>query len=169
MSLFGTSPDDNILDNPAPKVRQSNKSLFDDEPTPGSNSNGSLFADDLHADGDSPWGFPTPKKAARGDLIKNLLPATDVPESYIDAFDTLLESGQRDGSNISSAGISKVLQSSNLSSSEQDKLRKVVTPAGQEQAGLGRGEFNVLLALIGLAQEGEDATLDGVDERRASQ
>jgi sorting nexin-8 len=35
--------------------------------------------------------------------------------------------------------------------------------------GLGRGEFSVLLALVGLAQEGEDLTFDAVDDRRKSE
>ena len=101
-------------------------------------------------------------------MIKNLLPARDVPGSYVDAYDTIIESGERTGMNLSAGAISKLLQNSNLSSSEQNRLLKVVSPAGHEHSGLGRQEFNVLLALIGLAQEGEEATLDGVDERRSS-
>ncbi|KAI0399884.1 hypothetical protein F4802DRAFT_587416 [Xylaria palmicola] len=41
----------------------------------------------------------------------------------------------------------------------------IIAPSGGEVS-LGRDEFNVLLALIALAQEGEPVSLDSVDERR---
>lgn len=113
--------------------------------------------------------MPTPKKVARQNLVKNLLPATDVPESYVDAYDLVLNANERTGVGIGLGGIKNVLQSSNLSEQEQNKILHFVVPGGQESAnGVGRSEFNVLLALIGLGQEGEDITLDGVDERRRS-
>ncbi|TKA66959.1 hypothetical protein B0A55_09033 [Friedmanniomyces simplex] len=46
-----------------------------------------------------------------------------------------------------------------------EKIWTIVSSNGQTQE-LGRNEFNVLLALIGLAQEGEELSLDAVDERR---
>jgi sorting nexin-8 len=162
MSLFGTSPDATTPLNSS----VNSKSLFGDEPTPAA-STPSLFAEDS-ADA-SPWSLPTPKKQARQSLVKTLLPATDVPESYIDAYDTLLHGGDRVGSGIGLTGIKNLLQSSGIGSSDQSTILNFVVPAGQEAAnGLGRSEFNVLLALIGLAQEGEEATLDGVDERKRS-
>ncbi|KAK5000529.1 Sorting nexin mvp1 [Cryomyces antarcticus] len=157
MSLFGTSPDD------LPSRPKS--SLFDDEPTPAGTS--SLFADETSTSADSPWAFPTPKKAARGNLIKTLLPAGDVPDSYIDVYDSLLSSGDKVGGGVSLAGVKRLLSASKLDADNQAKILNIVVPGGQEtNLGLGRGEFNVLLALIGLAQEGEDVALDGVDERR---
>ncbi|KIW64065.1 hypothetical protein, variant [Phialophora macrospora] len=155
MSLFGSSPTETAPLN--------NKSLFGDEPArPPTVS--SLFADD---GGDSPWSMPTPKKNARQNLVKNLLPALDVPESYVDAYDAVLIANERTGVGIGLVGVKRVLQSSNLSEQEQSKILNFVIPGGQESAnGVGRSEFNVLLALIGLGQEGEDITLDGVDERR---
>lgn len=114
--------------------------------------------------------MPTPKRTARQNLVKNLLPATDVPESYVDAYDVVLNANERTGVGIGLAGIKDVLQSSSLSDQEQNKILNFVVPGGQESAnGIGRSEFNVLLALIGLGQEGEDLTLDSVDERRRSQ
>ena len=62
-----------------------------------------------------------------------------------------------------------MLESSRVNADEQARLIKLVTPTGSEGGGLGRSEFNVLLALIGLSQEGEEATLDSVDERRKSE
>lgn len=113
--------------------------------------------------------MPTPKKNARQNLVKNLLPATDVPDSYVAAFDAVINATERTGVGIGLSGIKNVLASSELSGQEQQKILNLVVPGGQESAnGVGRSEFNVLLALIGLGQEGEDITLDSVDERRRS-
>lgn len=159
MSLFG---DDDVPSRP-----KQSSSLFDDDPKPANRSSNSLFADESYGD-DSPWGFPTPKKAARGSLVKSLLPASDVPDSYIDAYDTLLESGDRASNGISLGNIQKLLTDSGLPNDTQSKILEIVAQPGQESAGFGRGEFNVLFALIGLAQEGDDITLDSVDERKRS-
>lgn len=140
-------------------------SLFSDEPALGAASSSSLFADD-HA-GDSPWNIPASKRTARHELVKTLLPATDVPESYIDAYDLLLNSGHKVGSGVGLTGVRELLSSSGLNAADQAKVLDLVVPGQQENPnGLGRGEFNVLFALVGLAQEGEDLTLDAVDERR---
>lgn len=165
MSLFGTSPDDSPLANSS--MSKSKSSLFADDGGFGPASNSSLFADE--ADGGSPWSMPTPKKAARQDLVKTLLPNRDVPESYIDSYDALLNSNQRVGAGLGLTGVKNVLASSGVSSADQSTILNIVIPGGTEDAnGLGRGEFNVLLALIGLAQEGDDVSLDGVDDRRRS-
>ena len=157
MSLFGE-------ESPAAAPIKS-KTLFGEEPAAAA-STSSLFADDST---DSPWSMPTPKKAARQNMIKNLLPATDVPESYVDAFDAVLNANNKTGVGVSLTGVKSLLNSSSLSSDDQSRILNFVVPGGQENTnGLGRSEFNVLLALIGLAQEGEEVTLDGVDERRRS-
>jgi sorting nexin-8 len=160
MSLFGD-------ESPAP-TSKSRLSLFDDDdasPAPGSKS--SLFDDD-NAPGSSPWGIPTPKKAARVDLIKSLLPASDVPDSYIDLFDNVINGGDSVGGKISAAGVTRVLSAGKLGADDQSRIMSLISSSGQ-LSDLSRNEFNVLLALIGLAQEHEDITLDGVDERRRSQ
>jgi sorting nexin-8 len=165
MSLFGTSPPSSAAAAP------NSNSLFGEQPAAAA-STSSLFADDST---ESPWSMPTPKKAARQNMVKNLLPATDVPDFYIDAFDTLLNAGDKSsssvGTGISLTQVKNCLNSANLSPDDQSRILNLVVPAsgGQETInGLGRSEFNVLLALIGLAQEGDDVTLDGVDERRKS-
>ncbi|TAQ84259.1 hypothetical protein B7494_g7416 [Chlorociboria aeruginascens] len=160
MSLFGSSPDE-----PAPVAAnsKSRNSLFDDDDVaeaPGSKS--SLFAGDDDTPGSSPWGMPTLKKAVRGELIKSLLPATGVPDSYIDIFDNTLKDGNNVGGKISAEGVTKVLNAGNLRAEDRNRISSIIHP----NTDLGRNEFNVLLALIGLAQEHEDVTLDGVDERR---
>ncbi|KIW21074.1 hypothetical protein PV08_01653 [Exophiala spinifera] len=155
MSLFGSSPTETAPLN--------SKSLFGDEPAQPTLAS-SLFADD---GGESPWSMPTPKRNARQNLVKNLLPATDVPDTYVDAYDLVLHASERTGVGISLTALRSIVESSNLSEQEQHKILNFVVPGGQESAnGVGRSEFNVLLALIGLGQEGEDITLDGVDERR---
>jgi sorting nexin-8 len=161
MSLFGDERDE-----PAALAAKSRISLFDDEPSPATGSKSSLFADN---DGPSasPWGMPTPKKAARGELIKSLLSASDVPDNYIDIFDNVAKGSDNVGGRISVNGIAKVLSAASLGADDQSRVVNVITSGGQ-LTDLSRNEFNVLLALIGLAQEHEEITLDGVDERRRS-
>lgn len=165
MSLFGTSPEES---SPGNSVLRSKSSLFADDAGFGAGSGSSLFADD--AGDDSPWSNNTiPKRAARRDLVKTLLPATDVPESYIDAYDLILNSGPRVGAGVGLTGVREILASSGLNATDQARILNLVVPGEQEnENGLERNEFNVLLALVGLAQEGEDITLDSVDERRNS-
>lgn len=166
MSLFGSSPDDSSL-SAAPARSEPKSSLFDDEQRPSTKSGNSLF-DDEGANGDSPWSMPTSKRTSKSDLVKTLLPASDVPESYTDAFDTLIEVGYKvEGGKVGAAGIKKLFEGSGVDATTQDRIQKLVT-GGQESA-MGRNEFNVLLALIGLFQENEEASLDSVDERRRSE
>jgi sorting nexin-8 len=159
MSLFGTSPDESPAAAAPPKSRIS---LFDDEPSPAPGSKSSLFDDDAPG---SPWDMPTPKKAPRAELIKHLLPTSDVPESYIDIFDNVANGGDGTGGKITATGIAKVLSAGKLSADDQSRIVSLISSGGQ-LSDVTRNEFNVLLALIGLAQEHEEITLDGVDERR---
>jgi sorting nexin-8 len=62
--------------------------------------------------------------------------------------------------------VKKVLQDSGVDEDASGVIMRTVMP--DETKEIGRGEVNVLLALIGLAQEGDEITLDGVDERRRS-
>ncbi|KAL8934713.1 MAG: hypothetical protein Q9211_005083 [Gyalolechia sp. 1 TL-2023] len=159
MSLFGSSP-------PTEPARERNsQSLFEDERTNGA-ANSSIF-DDGDGSGPSPWDMPTPKKPAKGGVVKTLLPPTTVPESYLDAFDTILESGFGAGtSSVTLAGAKKVFEGSGVDADAQARIINIVTGGQEPSGGLGRNEFNVLVALTGLAQENEEVTLDGVDERR---
>lgn len=163
MSLFGSSPDENGTPAISSKSRNS---LFDDDPDPVPGAKSSLFADDDVPNG-SPWGLPTAQKAKRGEVIQTLLPASDVPDSYIDIFDNVLGGGGGVGGKVSAAGVAKVLSAGSLSADDQSRIVSVITKGGQV-TDLSRNEFNVLLALIGLAQEDEDINLDSVDERRKS-
>lgn len=164
MSLFGTSPDEPTA---VTSAHKSKSSLFADESAGGSSS---LFADDAD-DNSSPWNFQnnTVKRTGRRDLVRTLLPASDVPESYVDAYDLILNSGDRVGTGVGLTSAREILSSSGLRASDQGKIFNLVISGDQESSsGLGRGEFNVLLALIGLAQGGEDLSLDTVDDHRKS-
>ncbi|KAF2429751.1 sorting nexin mvp1 [Tothia fuscella] len=154
MSLFGEFPND-------PPVKAKASNLFDERPSAG-RSTSSLFADETDTTAD-PWAFPTPKKAGRAQLVKGLLPASQVPESYIDAFDSLAVGGV-----VEIERVRQLLEESGLDRSVRERILAVTLPNGTpaEGEGIGRGEFNVLLALVGLGMEGDDITLDGVDERR---
>jgi sorting nexin-8 len=169
MSLFGESPP------PTPAAARQNKSsLFDDDEQPAARStsaNSGLFAESANADdGQSPWDFPAPKKhnstRQRGDLIKTLLPPSDVPESYVNLFDTLLSQSTAQGA-VTLGQIKSLLSQSSIGQPEQSKILDLISASDADDSRvLGRGEVNVVFALIGLAQEGEELGLDAVDERR---
>jgi hypothetical protein len=159
MSLFGDSPTGT-----PPHAARSKQSLFDDDAP--KRSSASLFADDAVPTADSPWSLPTPKKAARGNLLKSLLPSSEVPEMYVDACDKLLAM-EGSSSGVGSNAVRVLLEESGIDTDAQQTILGTVLPDETKQ--LGRNETNVLIALIGLAQEGEEITLDGVDERRKSE
>lgn len=165
MSLFGTSPENS----PRPDSAQAPKSsLFADDPPAGTNPpSASLFADEGPGTSAS-W---SNKRAARHELVKTLLPATDVPETYIEAYDQVLSAGDGAASEVGLTAVREILSGSGLSATDQDKIFSLVSSSGESDSatGLGRSEFNVLLALMGLAQEGEELTLDTVDDRRQSE
>lgn len=164
MSLFGSSPENSLMGN---SVQQSKASLFADEPGAGASS--SLFADDDTSS--SPWNTNTNKRASRQQLLKTLLPGLDVPESYIDVYNQVLKVGDRVGSGIGLTSVREILSGSGLRATDQERIVNLVVSDGEStntNVGVGRGEFNVLLALVGLAQEGEDLTYDAVDDRRKS-
>lgn len=169
MSLFGTSPEE---PSGVRSTHRSKPSLFAEESGGGGGSS-SLFADDEGDDNStSPW-TPhnnTGKRSTRRDLVRTLLPATEVPESYVDAYDLILNSGDRVGSGVGLTSVREILSTSGLTASDQGKIFNLVVSSDHETSGrLGRAEFNVLLALVGLAQEGEDLSFDSVDDRRKSE
>ena len=160
MSLFD-NPDES---SPLPK-----SSLFDDEPSSARKSTSNLFESGAGDNDSIPWSLPTPKKASRSELVKSLLPSSDVPETYIEVYDNLLSSGYRARNGTTVAGIRQLMADAKISALDQKKIEDIVFPGGQERdEGIGRGEFNVAMALVGLAQGDEDLSLDMVDERRRS-
>lgn len=161
MSLFGSSPDD-----PSPAANASSQqksSLFADE-APKPKASGGLFNDES-ANGESPWDMPSSKRASKGDPAKTLLPSSDVPESYIDAYDLLNAS---EGGNVSLNAARKLVGGSSIAPQDAEQILNLVS-GGHKNPNLGRNEFNLLLALVGLAEEGDELSLDTVDERRKSE
>ncbi|KAL8377605.1 hypothetical protein RB595_008342 [Gaeumannomyces hyphopodioides] len=180
MSLFGTSPPKGEEPSMSDSFARSRHSLFDDDdPNPSSNS---LFADDDDPSRtSSPWDMTTPRKQqTRAELLRNLLPAADVPDYYIEAFDSVLRVQQQEQTSsgddapkkataqagrVGSEGLMRALSAAKIGPEQSSRILGIVAPSGGEPE-LGRNEFNVFLALIGLAQEKETISLDGVDERR---
>ncbi|KAL7625982.1 Sorting nexin mvp1 [Parahypoxylon ruwenzoriense] len=167
MSLFGTSPPNEGPTSSNSTMARSRNSLFDDDDPMTRSTSDTLFNDDdLRGSGTaSPWDMPTPRKQqSRADLIRGLLEGADVPDSYIEAFDAAVrEDGS--GGKVASSGVTKTLAAARLGADDQAQIMGILAPAGHFDP-MGRTEFSVLLALIGLAQEGETVSLDGVDERR---
>jgi len=126
-----------------------------------------MFGDDTQGDGNddtSPWGFTPKRTPGRGNgsrsTVQTLLANADLPEIYVDTFDSLQTAG------VVAVGQARVLlEDCGTSPTTQGRIFDLVTSRGEVQE-LGRGEFSVLLALVGLAQEGEEISLDSVDERR---
>ncbi|KUI58825.1 Sorting nexin mvp1 [Cytospora mali] len=165
MSLFGT-PEQDESPSMQSSLARSRQSLFDENSMTASHSNSLFQDDDLSGSGAaSPWDLPIPRKQkSRAELIRNILPASDVPDSYIETFDNIVrEHGS--GGKVTSGGAMRVLAAAKLDADAQAKIMSIISPGGGELS-LGRNEFNVLLGLIGLAQEGETINLDGIDERR---
>lgn len=168
MSLFGTSPTENepsAIASPGRSRGGRGGGLFDDD-APQQKSSGGLFDNGEHGD-DSPWSMPTPRKQqSRAQMVRNLLPSSDVPDSYIETFDTVSEGA----GSVSADGVAKVFAAARLHEpATQTRIVTLVAPdTNSDDVHLGRAEFNVFMALIGLAQEGEVMSLDGVDERRKS-
>jgi sorting nexin-8 len=172
MSLFGDFADDPPSTSAHQRGNPSKSSLFDDDrPSgagsgPGNRNSASLFAEE-----DSPWGMPTPKKAGRAQLVKQLLANVPVPDVYVDTFDGLVADGDKQGNGVSPAGVKKVLDAAGLDEDVKSRILGLVLPTGEQSAvdhGVGRHEFNVLLALVAVAQEGEELGLDAVDDRKRS-
>lgn len=162
MSLFGTvSPEDAQSTNSPPRSRND---LFEDDPNTRP-SHDSLFDDEAP----SPWDIPTHKERNRIELLRNLLPTTDVPDLYIDYFEAISEDDGAGQPLVSADKLSRILIPSKLDADDQAKILAIIAPDGIEgDITLNQDEFNVFLALIGLAQEGEIIGLDGIDERRNS-
>lgn len=153
-----------------PNRGRSRSSLFDDEANATKPTSSALFQDD-DSSGGSPWDMPSPRKQqTRANVLRNLIPATDAPDSYLDTFDTIVREDGAGAGRATAGGVARVLAAAHLSADDQARIMGFVAPGGVGgDFRLGRDEFNVMLALVGLAQEGETVSLDGVDERRRSE
>lgn len=160
MSLFG----DDDSDFATSRSQKKQNALF--EESSAAQSTNSLFQDDNpQAGDDAGWGGFTPKKAGRGDQVKSLLANADVPDSYVDAYDALLATGQGNEGGVGIEGVRIVMSEAGLSEQKKAQIMRVV---GERKTALGRNEFFVVMALIGLAQEDDELSLDAVDDRKRS-
>jgi sorting nexin-8 len=169
MSLFGDDPP-SITPTRRPKT---SASLFadDDEPASAAATAGGSTA--IASSPLSSWTpVPSAKRASmRGAaLLRSLVPAGQAPDVYADMYDRIAAESKSTGGGgggVDAAAVRDVLLQSGVDDEAAAVIRKTVMP--DESRELGRGEVNVLLAMIGLAQEGEEVTLDGVDERKRSE
>ncbi|KAL7272015.1 Sorting nexin mvp1 [Rhizina undulata] len=155
MSLFGESP---------PGSRDRN-SLFAEFMSPADAASNSLFDDG--ADAWSTGAFPSPRQPGSRnpeDIIKALITTenANVPEEYVHIYDILLNRYGLDGG-VSAEGVRAVLEEAMVESTIRKRILEVVV-RGRDK--VWREEVNVLLAMVGLAQEGDDVSIDGVDDRR---
>ncbi len=115
-----------------------------------------LFQDD-DSSAPSPWDMPTPRKRLPPAPISfaTLLPASDVPDGYVEAYDAIIrEHGS--GGRISPGGIAGRWRPHDLEPTTRHGSTAFSHPRARAPGGAwGGDEFNVLLALIGLAQEGK--------------
>ena len=166
MSLFGTSPP---AESPPPSSRS--RTLFSEDDQRQKSSQSLFDDDDNNGASSSPWDTPTAsRRRSRADLVRSLLRPSDVPASYIEAFDRILEDDDEGVSlgKIGGRGLDRVFAAGRISAERKGEILRIVG-AGDDGAEVGRNEFNVLLALVGLAQEGERVSLDAVDERRGGE
>jgi sorting nexin-8 len=120
----------------------------------------SLFGDSEGTS--SPWNFPEPK--GPHDRIATLLADAPVPASYGRAFK---ESEPIAGFSSTSA-LRRVMDRTGLSNAQQDEVLSTLLQGSSDQR-LSEQVWNVGMALIGLAQNGEDdLSLDSVDYNRSN-
>lgn len=191
MSLFGTSPpastalfDDGPMIGGLTINRDSTGSVTDNMMR-STTSQPSLFDDA----GSDIWALPAPRARSAGpgfagggaligggggerrtELVRSLLTSenAEIPEVYIDAYDKVL--GIVGGSRgVGIEGVKLVLdEAEELDKGVKRRIEEAIITGHGEDVIVGRGEFNVLLAMIGLAQEGDDISIDSVDDRRRS-
>lgn len=119
----------------------------------------SLFGD---SEATSPWNFPEPK--GPHDRIATLLADAPVPQGYGRAFQ---ESEPIAGFSSTSA-LRRVMDRAGLSGAQQDEILSTLLQGSSDQR-LSEQVWNVGMALIGLAQNGEDdLSLDSVDYSRSN-
>lgn len=117
----------------------------------------SLFGD---SDSTSPWDFPEPKSS--NDRIASLLSDASIPSSYTRAF----QDSKPIAGFSSTAALRSVMGKARIPDNQQDSILATILQGSNDQS-LSQEVWNVGMALIGLAQTGEDdLSLDSVDYSR---
>lgn len=122
-----------------------------------------VIADALFGDDNTdPW-LPSRQTQLRATKISALLDDQDLPIEYLDLYNTVV-----DGNNLSLTRFRHVLVSSGITNHEIETIVSIVLSKNDgASSGVSRAEFNVACALIGLAQEHEEISIDMVDDRKA--
>ena len=173
MSLFGDDPPSSITPTRRPKASASLFADADADDVSGPAS-AAATAGSTAVAASSPLSSWTPVPSAKrasmrgAALLRSLVPPGQAPDAYVDAYDRMAaENKSGGGGGVDATTVRDVLAQSGVDDDAAAQIRKTVMP--DESRELGRAEVNVLLAMIGLAQEGEEVTLDGVDERKRSE
>ncbi|KAL5598705.1 hypothetical protein BROUX41_003382 [Berkeleyomyces rouxiae] len=196
MSLFGDSPptspgpDPNrsLFSSPDPISRAGATSLFadlypgTDDAEPGASPSPSwspVNTSDSPAPVGSMRSRTRPRTKSRAEVIRSLLPSAvnahtaSLPAAYEELWQQALRTeAQRSGSGageeitmLGERAVDDVLDDAMVEGAQKATIRDLVVPDGGD-ALVGRGEFNVLLALVGLAQAGKTPSLEAVDWQR---
>lgn len=110
------------------------------------------------------------------DVVKTLVNEgnSNLPPAYAQVYERVIIEYPAGGfgSGISVAGVKRVLDEAGLGEDEGAGRRIKESVVGISgigvEASIGKAEFNVLMAMIGLAQEGKEVSIDEVDDRRKS-
>ncbi|CAJ0918926.1 16344_t:CDS:10 [Entrophospora sp. SA101] len=111
----------------------------------------SLFTEPLNINIGNPW---DPPSSINGIDVSNILSNVSLPEIYATAFALT----STNGGSVSVSALNKVLSISGL---PHATVEKVIYSTR-----LNRGEFNVALALVALAQKNMDVSIDNLIERK---
>ncbi|KKF94207.1 Sorting nexin mvp-1 [Ceratocystis platani] len=196
MSLFGDSPPSSpgprpnrsIFNDADPVSRMGAVSLFADldadniASDPGASSP-SLWAPTTTSTSPAPAaGIPSrtrPRTKSRAEVIRSLLPSATssvlgpVPAAYDELWLQIRRAEAQRSSGESSeeitmlneGAVDRVLDDAMIEGANRQIIRDLVVPEGGDPL-VSRGEFNALLALVGLAQAGERPSLEAVDRQR---
>lgn len=164
MSLFGSSPEDNTPSGSTQaSAARGRSALFDEDIVPPSSS---LFENDAHSD--DPWSFSAPRTSRRVGLDQLLTESNaKIPEYYFSVFEVLLQqypSRSRDA--VSPDAIEKVLTEAELGNNSRDIVWNIL---GEKKDAWNRSEIWALLCMVGLISEGEEVSMDSIDDRRRSE
>ena len=88
--------------------------------------------------------------------------SSNIPESYIDAFDRYSRADQLDQD-----ALQRLQKDCKVNDTDFESILTTVLPAHVEHK-VDRGHFNVVFLLLALAQQGKEISLDAVDDLKSS-
>ncbi|CAI2169784.1 19346_t:CDS:10 [Funneliformis geosporum] len=115
----------------------------------------SFSSEPLNINIGNPWDPP-----GGGNDISNILSDVVLPEIYVSAFTTASSNGGR----VSISALNKILSISGLPHATIEKILNCAVPTNNTR--VNRGEFNVALALVALAQKNMDVSIENLIEHK---